>query len=90
LTCFTANIAVPVSPKCGNSFWSRPKAVKFQKRIVTSGILPALLKRARRREATACGRVAQFDCGSIPGLENGRLGAHIPGMATIVQCDCGA
>jgi hypothetical protein len=55
-----------------------------------SEILPALLKRARRREAAACGRVAQFDCGSILGLENGRLGAHIPGMATIVQCNCGA
>jgi hypothetical protein len=64
--------------------------VKFQKRIAMSGILPAQLKRARRREATAYGRAAQFDYGSIPGLENGRLGAHIPGMATIVQCNCGA
>ena len=24
------------------------------------------------------------------GLENGQLRAHIPGMATIVQCNCGA
>jgi hypothetical protein len=26
----------------------------------------------------------------IPGLENGPGGAHIPVMATIVQCNCGA
>jgi hypothetical protein len=46
-----------------------------------SGILPALLKRARRREATACGRVAQFDCGRGFRLENGPVGAHVLGMA---------
>jgi hypothetical protein len=46
-----------------------------------SEILPALLKRARRREATACGRVAQFDWWRRFRLENGPVGAHILGMA---------
>ena len=55
--------------------------MKSQKRIAMSEILPALLKRARRREATACGRVAQFDCGRGFRLENGPVGAHILGMA---------
>jgi hypothetical protein len=43
LTFFTANIAAPVSPKCGNSFWSRLTAVKFQRRIAIPRILPALV-----------------------------------------------
>jgi len=34
--------------------------------------------------------VGQFDCGQSSGLENRRSEAHIPGMATIVQCNCGA
>ena len=34
--------------------------------------------------------VGQFDCGRVSGLENRRSEAHIPGMATIVQCNCGA
>ena len=32
----------------------------------------------------------QLDCGRVSGLENRRSEAHIPGMATIVQCNCGA
>ena len=31
-----------------------------------------------------------FDCGGGSGLEKGPVQAHIAGMSTIVQCNCGA
>ena len=42
-TCFTANIAVPASPKCGNSFCSRLPATKSRQQIGMPAILPALM-----------------------------------------------
>ncbi|MGY2903177.1 hypothetical protein ACVWVY_002198 [Bradyrhizobium sp. URHC0002] len=42
-TCFTANIAVPASPKCGNSFCSRLPTTKSREQIGMPAILPALM-----------------------------------------------
>src|SRR6266850_7780533 len=57
---------------------------------------PLRLAGSRSTAARTISKPAQLSGGNLlaecisSGLENGRSKTHIPGMATIVQCNCGA